>query len=336
MTPITESPTRQPSISVVVIGRNEGPRLVRCLDSIRASHYPPEAIELIYVDSQSTDDSGAQAERRGARVIRVNPSRPSAATGRNAGWAAATHDLVHFFDGDTLVHPDWFATAVAAMNDDQAACVFGRREEIAPRETIYNLWTHYDWFVPPGPAFTCAGDALFRREVLRKMNGFDASLIAGEEPDLCYRIRSQLGMTILSVAAPMTRHDMGMRHFRQYWRRCTRTGHAYAEVGGRHPGMGRWRAHLWKNMAHVLLLFATIWCALALRSLWPLVAWVGLLALLIVRNAFRLRGQTESMRDALLYSLHHYIAKLPITVGQLDYWVRRAFRRTPKPLIEYR
>lgn len=325
-----------PPISVVVIGRNEGTRLLRCLDSIRAANYPQASIELIYVDSQSTDASCQSAEERGARVIRVNPSRPSAATGRNAGWTAATHDFVHFFDGDTIIHPDWFATAVAEMADDKVACVFGRREEIAPRETIYNLWTHYDWYVPPGPAFTCAGDAIFRRDVLRKMNGFDATLIAGEEPDLCYRIRSQLQMTILSVAAPMTRHDMGMRYFHQYWRRCTRTGHAYAEVGGRHPGMGRWRMHLWKNMAHVLLFVAAILCAMVLRSLWPMTAWAGLVGTLIVRNAMRLRAQTESLRDALLYSLHHYIAKLPIIVGQLDYWIRRALRRTPKPLIEYR
>jgi len=325
-----------PPISIVVIGRNEGERLIRCLDSIRAAHYPQDRMELIYVDSQSTDDSCANAERRGARVIRVNPTRPSAATGRNAGWTAAGHELVHFFDGDTIIHPEWFSQAVAAMNDEKAACVFGRREEIAPRETIYNLWTHYDWYVPPGPAFTCAGDALFRREVLRKMNGFDASLIAGEEPDLCYRIRSQLDMVILSVAAPMTRHDMGMRHFRQYWRRCTRTGHAYAEVGGRHPGMGRWRMHLWKNMAHVLLFLAAFGSTIALRSAWPMAVWAGLVGFLIVRNALRLRAQTESMRDALLYSLHHYIAKLPIIVGQLDYWMRRMFRRTPKPLIEYR
>lgn len=325
-----------PGISIVVIGRNEGERLVRCLDSIRAANYPQDRVELIYVDSQSTDDSCRNAEQRGARVIRVNPSRPSAATGRNAGWTAATHDFVHFFDGDTIVHPDWFATATTAMNDPKVACVFGRREEIAPRETIYNLWTHYDWYVPPGPAFTCAGDALFRRDVLRKMNGYDASLIAGEEPDLCYRIRSQLDMVILSVAAPMTRHDMNMRHFKQYWKRCTRTGHAYAEVGGRHPGMGRWRMHLWKNSAHLLLLITAVTATFALRSPWPMIVWGCLVAALIVRNALRLRAQTETLRDALLYSLHHYLAKLPIIVGQLDYWVRRALKRTPKPLIEYR
>lgn len=328
--------TERPGISVVVIGRNEGQRLVRCLDSIRAANYPQDRLELIYVDSQSTDDSGRSAEQRGARVLSVNPSRPTAAVGRNAGWNAAAHDLVHFFDGDTIVHPDWFGKAVAAIGGDRVACVFGRREEIAPRETIYNLWTHYDWYVPPGPAFTCAGDALFRRDVLQKMNGFDDTLIAGEEPDLCYRIRSQLNMVILSVDAPMTRHDMNMRRFRQYWKRCTRTGHAYAEVGGRHPGMERWRRHLWKNMTHLLLLLAVLASSALWRSPLPVGLWMLLILALVVRNALRLRAVTASTRDALLYSLHHYLAKLPITVGQLDFWLRRMFRRAPRPLIEYR
>ena len=55
-----------PPISVVVIGRNEGQRLVRCLKSVRAADYPPDRIELIYVDSNSSDGSAAAAEELGA------------------------------------------------------------------------------------------------------------------------------------------------------------------------------------------------------------------------------------------------------------------------------
>ena len=51
-----------PSVSVVVIGRNEGERLVRCLESVQAAEYHPEKVELIYVDTDSTDGSCAAAE----------------------------------------------------------------------------------------------------------------------------------------------------------------------------------------------------------------------------------------------------------------------------------
>jgi hypothetical protein len=61
-----------------------------------------------------------------------------------------------------------------------------------------------------------------------------------------------------------------------------------------------------------------------------------LLAVAIVRNAWRCRGRVGSLRGALLYSLHHYLAKLPIAAGQLDYWHRRWLRRPPRTLIEHR
>ncbi len=322
-------------ISVVVIGRNEGDRLVRCLESLRAAEYDPDRLELIYVDTNSTDASCANAERFAARVIRINPERPCAAAARNAGFRAATHDLVHFFDGDTIVHPAWFRTAVPVLADPAVACVFGQRTEIAPRATIYNFWTHHDWYVPPGPAHHCAGDALFRREVLERTNGFDETLIAGEEPDLCYRIRRGLGMIILALDAPMTRHDMNMTRFAQYWRRCTRTGHAYAEVGARYPDI-HWNRERWRDPLHILLAAAALLGTFLSWSPWPIVAWMALLSVLITRNALRLRRRVGSLPSAWLYAVHHYLAKLPITLGEFDYWRRRLFKRTPKPLIEYR
>jgi glycosyltransferase involved in cell wall biosynthesis len=329
-------PTDYPPITVVVIGRNEGERLARCLESIRAADYPSDKLELIYVDTDSTDNSCTVAENLGAKVIRIQPDRPSAAAARNAGWRAARHDLVQFFDGDTILDPAWLKKAAVAIADPQVACVFGRREEIAPHATVYNFWAHHDWYVAPGPADSCAGDALFRRGALDGAGGFDESLIAGEEPDLCYRIRSQQGKTILSLGEPMTRHDMNMHRFTQYWRRCTRTGHAYAEVGGRHRGMHRWRTARRRNLGHLLALLTAIGLSLGFGSPWPLGLWAALCTLLWFRNAVRLRPRMASFGDAMLYSLHHYVAKLPIALGQCRYWVQSILHRRPQPLIEYR
>ena len=51
------------AFGVVVIGRNEGERLVRCLQSLSQSRAP-----LVYVDSSSTDGSCEQAQRLGAHL----------------------------------------------------------------------------------------------------------------------------------------------------------------------------------------------------------------------------------------------------------------------------
>ncbi len=324
-----------PAISIVVIGRNEGDRLVRCLESIRASDYSQDKLELIYVDTASTDDSCARAEQLGAKVVAINPQRPSAATARNAGFAAATHDFVHFFDGDTILSPDWLRVAVKAMDDPKVACVFGQRSEIHPQASIYNFIAHHDWYTEAGPTHHCAGDAIFRREVLVKAKGYDETLIAGEEPDLCYRIRREQEKIILSVDHLMTHHDMNMMRFGQYWRRTTRTGHAYAEVGGRYADM-HWRRNRWRNPVHVLIFLVAVILAGFWQSPWPMVAWFVLIFSAIFRNAWRMRERVGSLSGSLVYSAHHYFAKLPMTVGACSFWLRGLFGRKPQPLIEYK
>ncbi|MBK8267402.1 MAG: glycosyltransferase family 2 protein [Planctomycetes bacterium] len=72
-----------PMISMVVIGRNEGDLLVRCFESIRAVDYPADRMELIYVDSNSTDESCEVARRANAVVIKIEEGPMSAARARN-------------------------------------------------------------------------------------------------------------------------------------------------------------------------------------------------------------------------------------------------------------
>lgn len=325
-----------PSITVVIIGRNEGERLTRCLESVRSAKYPQDALQVIYVDTESTDDSCARAERVGATVIRIQPERPSAAAGRNAGLKAARHDLVQFLDGDTILNPEWLRRAVSALSDVSLAGVFGRREELAKDATIYNFWAHHDWYGSPGPASSCGGDVLFRKSALDAVGGYDESLIAGEEMDLCTRIRKETGLGMFAVDAPMTLHDMNMTRWRQYWRRCVRTGHAYAEVGGRYRELRRWRVARWRNMVYALAMPIAVVASIALWSPWPLTACIALLSAAWVRNGWKMRSRLGSLKDALRYSASHYLAKTPTAIGQCSYWYRAALKRDPRRLIEYR
>jgi GT2 family glycosyltransferase len=72
-----------------------------------------------------------------------------------------------------------------------------------------------------GEAEACGGDALMRVGPLQQVGGFRASLIAGEEPELCLRLRSA-DWKIVRVGAEMTLHDAAMTRFRQWWRRAVR------------------------------------------------------------------------------------------------------------------
>jgi glycosyltransferase involved in cell wall biosynthesis len=218
------------AVGVVVIGRNEGARLVRCIESL-AAHAAP----LVYVDSNSTDDSVAQARRLGAHVQVLDPALPfTAARARNVGWRAllALHPQlagVQFVDGDCEVHADWIATAAAHLRSHTGvAAVAGRRRERFPDATVYNRLCDIEWDTPIGPTLACGGDALMRTEALQAVGGFCDDLIAGEEPELCVRLRAA-GWHIHRIDAEMTLHDAAMSRFGQWWKRTMRGGYAFAE-----------------------------------------------------------------------------------------------------------
>ena len=227
------------AVGVVIIGRNEGERLVRCLLSVRQSVRPDARI--VYVDSGSSDGSVAAAAGAGAIVVDLDMTRPfTAARARNAGRAAlpAACGYIQFVDGDCMLQPDWLARAAAALDaDDGLAAVFGRRREVAPAASLYNWLCDIEWAVAPGPARYFGGDVMIRAAALDQAGGYPAEMIAGEEPDLAMRLRKR-GWRLECVAGEMTLHDAAIRYFGQWWRRTTRSGHAYAELAARHGGKG--------------------------------------------------------------------------------------------------
>ena len=337
-------------VSVVVIGRNEGDRLARCLQSVaiaganmkavapaqsnllspHASHLDQDrfSLELIYVDSGSTDNSVAIAESLGAQALALTPDRPTAALGRNAGWRAAHGEIVLFLDGDTELDPAFITAALPSFADPKVAVVWGHRREKHPELSLYDRTLDLDWIYPPGPAAFCGGDALFRRDVLAAAGGFDDTLVAGEEPELCGRILA-LDYEVLHVDLPMTRHVLGIRTFKQYWKRATRAGHAYAEVAARFAGTAHplWSADARRNQVRAALLVAIASAALAAtlfeRSVVPVAYAIGVYTLLILRTAWKARWKSKSPLTLLLYGLHSHFQQIPIAWGQLQFAANR-------------
>ncbi|ASF44891.1 glycosyltransferase family 2 protein [Methylovulum psychrotolerans] len=330
-----------PSVSVVVIGRNEGQRLAECLASIQAISPIGGPIEVIYADSNSQDGSSELAASYGAKVLRVIPARPCAAIGRNAGWRAASAPLVLFLDGDTRLHPDFLPAALQALAEQpEVAIVWGHRRERYPERTFYNRVLDLDWIYAPGITDFCGGDALMRRSVLVATNGFSEDLIAGEEPELCQRIRA-LGHTILHIDQPMTDHDLAMSRWQAYWKRALRAGHAYAEVSQRlkNTGFPLWASECKRNAIHAGVLLAMPLAALALAVLMgdvlPLLGLLLAYLFLIVRSAYKARWKCRQPVTLLLYGLHSHLQQIPIALGQMGYWYNR-LRNRRQGLIEYK
>ena len=134
-------------LGVVVIARNEGERLLACLDSLRGA-----AAHIVYADSASTDGSPERARERGAEVVVLGAERPlNAARGRNAGFArlqelAPELEHVFFVDGDCTVVPGFLAAARAELErESDLGAVCGRRRELHPEHSPLPLarlhWT---------------------------------------------------------------------------------------------------------------------------------------------------------------------------------------------------
>jgi GT2 family glycosyltransferase len=216
---------------VVVIGRNEGKRLIACLTSVRS-----KTSDIVYVDSGSVDGSASEAERLGALVITLDPAQPfTAARARNEGFAALkklNRDIrfVQFIDGDCILAPDWLESALAFIRHrNDVAIVCGRRKERYPLASVYNKLADLEWNTAIGEAVACGGDALVRVVAFESVGGFRQQLIAGEEPEMCIRLR-EIGWKIWRLDAEMTQHDIAMSRFGQWWYRRVRSGYGMAEV----------------------------------------------------------------------------------------------------------
>ncbi|MBI5071121.1 MAG: glycosyltransferase family 2 protein [Deltaproteobacteria bacterium] len=322
--------------AVVVIGRNEGVRLARCLDAIEG------AGAVVYVDSGSSDGSPALARRRGASVVELDPAQPfTAARARNAGLDRALElqpgaALVQFLDGDCELLPGWLEAGARELKaGSRVAVACGEVRERERERSIYNRLCDLEWRAAPGPALACGGNALVRVEAFRQAGGFAPDLIAGEEPELCLRLR-RLGWGVVRVAVVMVLHDADMTRFGQWWRRAVRAGWAYAEGAALH-GAGPERH--WVRESRSILFWGLAVPGSALLLAWP----TGGLSLLLLAGWAALLGRIylravragDPPRDAALLACFTVLAKLPQAVGQLRFLLARALGRRRR-LVDWR
>ncbi|MEM8730022.1 MAG: glycosyltransferase family A protein [Pseudomonadota bacterium] len=322
--------TGPPNTAAIAIGRNEGARLTACLASLK-----DKVDRIVYVDSGSTDGSQEAARAMGATVLELDLSTPfTAARARNAGLEAlgaatpeTSPEFVQFIDGDCVLRDDWISKAqsfLAAHPDVAVVC--GRRRERHPEASVYNRLADDEWDTPVGAAKSCGGDAMMRLQAVVDVNGYNPGLIAGEEPELCVRLRAA-GWKIWRIDAEMTLHDAALTRFGQWWQRARRGGFAYAQGAALHGAPPE--RHCVRELRHILVwglilpvvilagLFVSPW-SLALALLWPAQ---------ILRRL--MRGDTP--RAAVFITL----AKFPEAAGVLTYVWRRLSGAEDR-LIEYK
>lgn len=325
------------ALGVVAIGRNEGERLRASLESLAGC-----ADAIVYVDSGSTDGSVELAHERGATVVELDPGTPfTAARARNAGFARLVADhpgigLVQFVDGDCAIAEGWIAAARAALaSRPDLAIACGRRRERFPERSLWNRLCDVEWNTPAGDAEACGGDFLVRREAFEAVGGFDDGMIAGEEPELCLRLRAG-GWRIARLPNDMTWHDAAMTRFGQWWRRAVRAGHAYAETTWKHgTASGR---HGWRPLRSIAL-WAVLLPLVALAS----APWSRGASLLLLFGAYavlwwrvrRAMASRATARDVDAYAALLVLAKFAQLRGAATFLAAH-LRGRRSSLIEYK
>ncbi|MBN2194669.1 MAG: glycosyltransferase family 2 protein [Polyangiaceae bacterium] len=322
---------------IVVIGRNEGERLRRCIASLSDVEAP-----IVYVDSSSHDGSAAWARSVGLTVVELDSSRPmSAARARNAGFdcLVTNHpdlEYVQFVDGDCALFAGWVERGVAALDTmPHAGIVCGRVIERHPEASIYNLMCNIEWRKDPGEIDACGGIFMVRAEAFRAVGGFRIDVMAAEDDELCLRIRRR-GLKVVAVAEPMVLHDAAIIRFSQWWTRARRAGMAYAQGADLH-GSGP-EAHFRANCRRAWFWAAGVPVG-ALGLSWPthglsLLAFLGYPAL-AARIYRRGRARRQTPKEAALVAVFTVIAKWPELQGILHYHHTR-WRKRHVELIEYK
>jgi len=318
-------------LAIIAIGRNEGPRLQACLNSVLGL-----AERLIYVDSGSSDGSAAAARALGAEVVELDPTTPfTAARARNAGVAALGADLpefIHFIDGDCVMVPGWIDSAKSAMAADPGlGIVTGWRAEMHPEASIYNAICDHEWHRPAGPITACGGDMLVRGAAFEAAGGFNETVIAAEDDEFCLRV-AMAGFTLIRLPQDMTRHDANMHRFSQWWRRAVRNGHGFAQLGTLHPG------YLARERMRAVI-FAAVLPVLAVIGL-AVTPWLflGVLAIYLgsyIRTVAGLIGGGMERAMAALQGLFLSLSKFPNLIGMITFHLRNR-RGRDMTIIEYK
>ena len=339
-------------IGVIAIGRNEGERLRRCLDALAGL-----GATVVYVDSDSTDESIALARERGVEVVELDMSLPfSAARARNAGFERLSRidpevRFVQFLDGDCEIADGWLERGRRALEEQsEAAVIFGRRNERFPDRSIYNRLADIEWnrLITTGKgaeaALACGGDAMIRAEAFRAVGGYNPSIPAGEEPELCQRLRSA-GYSVVRLDADMTWHDSAMLRFRQWARRQFRTGYGGLDFAtrfglrGGDPFRHQIRSARFWALGWPLAFIVGGSTAALLGGPVAGGLTVGLVALALpaqaVRIAVRNRMRAGSLCAALAYGILSMVGKFFQLAGQCLYARDRLAGRHAR-LIEYK
>ena len=272
----------------------------------------------------------------GAVVVELDMSLPFTAA-RAATKALARLEkinpairFVQFVDGDCEDRRRLAGDGQRVLEErHDVAVVAGRRRERPPRADDLQSLGRPRVGLADRRSQILRWRRMVRGDAFRQVGGYNPTLIAGEEPDLCVRLR-QHGWIILRIDAEMTLHDIAMTRFSQWWKRSERGGFAFAQGVAMH---GRPPERHWVHELRSTILWGLIVPLFILGLAWPTHGASLVLALAYPLQAWRItrrhRKQGMSTRDARIWGWNCVLCRFPNAFGRAALLVQPALGSAP-------
>lgn len=217
-----------PNISIVIIGLNEEANLVNTFKAIENMNYPKDKIEVIYVDSGSTDKSVEISKRYTDKIFFENHFYPTAARGRNRGLKESKYDIIHFIDGDVGIEQNYLSEAVKILCENNAQAVYGKIVE--KNKGFFNKLMELSWNKDEeGYTNSTSAGGTYLKTALKSVKGYDSRIKLGEESELGIRF-TNAGYKIFHINSVMGFHNNKLNTIISYIKRVLRIGNSFSEL----------------------------------------------------------------------------------------------------------
>jgi GT2 family glycosyltransferase len=224
------------TVSVVIPAYNAETTLGDCLESVIDIDYPKKHLKVIVIDDGSKDNTAnIISNYNNVKLIR-NPVNRGTSQAKNQGIAVASGKVVAFLDADSAAPKEWLHVVLPFLEKKGIAAVGVGQKPICARPDFLDhllllgrfhfRGQHTKDIVLQPPERTeiveniFNAGAVFLRDALLDVDGFDESITSGEDLDICWRL-GDAGWKILLVGDTAVKHhvksDLVSFSRKQFW-----------------------------------------------------------------------------------------------------------------------
>ena len=270
-----------PKVSIVITSRNNEQTIGECLKSIFELDYPKGSIEVIVIDSASSDKTLQIVESYPVKSFSKPLNAPAA---YNFALKIASHEILGFIDADAKVERDWLKKLTTRLNEPRVAGVSGNIETWNAdnpwaRSIGYDIKSRYAR-IGSYVGRVATMNLLLKRSVLEESGGFDEGFPSQYDTELGFRI-SRLGYRIAFERTATCYHfnrptvQAFFRQQRQYGKNTARLYFKYSSLA-----KGDEITDFGMNIQPALLITALGFFLLGIPEILRLLWWVSALIML--------------------------------------------------------